>query len=187
MNEDFAGTDQVPKYKADEQIEWLERQSRSAVDARWRDRMRSCADTMRTLNAMRADPLSIAKSLIGEERLRQIDEEGFTDIDDDRLNMGELLAAAKCYLHNVVTPRALIRDADGVPVDWPWSQYWWKPKNPTRDLVRAGALCRAECDRLNRVERGGILYDCATFNPVELNATYDEILKHLSTIITEMV
>ena len=33
---------------------------------------------------------------------------------------------------------------------WPWSLDWWKPKDPRRDLVRAGALIVAEIERLDR-------------------------------------
>lgn len=35
---------------------------------------------------------------------------------------------------------------------WPWSREWWKPKNPRRDLVKAGALIVAEIERLDRLE-----------------------------------
>lgn len=33
---------------------------------------------------------------------------------------------------------------------WPWQRKWWKPKDPRRDLVRAGALIIAEIERIDR-------------------------------------
>lgn len=39
-----------------------------------------------------------------------------------------------------------------VPPTWPWGAEWWKPKEPRRDLVRAGALIIAEIERLDRRE-----------------------------------
>lgn len=32
----------------------------------------------------------------------------------------------------------------------PWDEKWWKPKNPRRDLVKAGALILAEIERIDR-------------------------------------
>lgn len=37
-----------------------------------------------------------------------------------------------------------------VPRGWPWGSSWWKPKDPRRDLVRAGALILAEIERIDR-------------------------------------
>jgi hypothetical protein len=42
------------------------------------------------------------------------------------------------------------------PARWPWSQDWWKPTNPRRDLVKAGALIAAEIERLDRATGGEV-------------------------------
>src|SRR5262245_2716039 len=70
--------------------------------------------------------------LIAQERLRQINEEGFEPAHDDSHTEGELADAALCYLS----------PDDQVLVDlhWPWNERWWKPKDRLRNLVRAGAL-----------------------------------------------
>jgi hypothetical protein len=36
---------------------------------------------------------------------------------------------------------------------WPWEWSFWKPRDPVRNLVIAGALIAAEIDRLQR--KGG--------------------------------
>ena len=83
---------------------------------------------------------------IGKERLRQINGEGFSPESDDGYLNGELLRAAACYLLNLVAPKSPHR----WPGLWPWPGLWWKPTNPRRDLVKAGALILAEIERLDR-------------------------------------
>lgn len=85
---------------------------------------------------------------IFDERLRQITEEGFSDIHDDKINTSNQLAwAAMCY----VEPH--IRDGSLKPGYWPWPGDYWKPSDdPVRNLVKAGALIAAEIDRLERAE-----------------------------------
>jgi len=85
-----------------------------------------------------------AISLIAEERLRQIEAEGWTPEHDDEHGGGQLADAAACY--------ALA--GGGMPEDmfmafWPWEGFWWKPtpRDPVRNLVKAGALIAAEIDR----------------------------------------
>lgn len=83
------------------------------------------------------------------ERLRQIDSEGWTPEHDDEHNGGELACAADAYIH------AALANIAGVPpqptVMWPWDGSWWKPSDdPIRNLVKAGALIAAEIDRLQR-------------------------------------
>lgn len=82
--------------------------------------------------------------LIAAERRRQVTMEDWTPAHDDTHRNGEMARAAACYAlqHTRVSGRA---------IRWPWARSWWKPKNPIRDLVRAGALIAAEIDRLQRL------------------------------------
>jgi hypothetical protein len=82
------------------------------------------------------------------ERRRQIEVEGWTPQHDDAHKAGDMLSAAMCYLGHVRGTMSY-RD-DGVPMGWPWDAQWWKPKDARRDLVRAGALCLAERERIQR-------------------------------------
>lgn len=86
---------------------------------------------------------------IAAERQRQKDVEGWTPEHDDAHDGGELLSAAVIYLWHGTEKAAPLNDA-GVPVSWPWESEWWKPKGRRRNLIRAGALCLAEMDRLKR-------------------------------------
>lgn len=83
--------------------------------------------------------------LIAQERRRQEAVEGWTPAHDDTHVRGEMARAACVYAlqHTTVTGRA---------IRWPWAQYWFKPKDPIRNLVKAGALIAAEIDRLQRSE-----------------------------------
>lgn len=98
--------------------------------------------------------ISHGVSLIADERRRQITEEGWTPDHDDE-HVGDALAlAASCYACPA-DMRALA--TSGIPTNWPWSDDWWKPGEPTTrgriwDLRRAGALVAAEIDRLLRAE-----------------------------------
>lgn len=86
-------------------------------------------------------------SEIQAERHRQRWDEGWTQEHDDAHDKGEMAAAAACYALNAVPERF----ADGVvPIFWPWSREWWKPKSRRRDLVRAAALIVAEIERMDR-------------------------------------
>lgn len=102
--------------------------------------------------------------LIIAERARQITVEGWSEEHDDAHDDRSLAQAAGCYVsHYVGTAGVIDRyPSDGieryvdfpVPMEWPeeWDEDGWKPKDPLRDLVRAGALIAAEIDRLLRVE-----------------------------------
>jgi len=79
------------------------------------------------------------------ERRRQIEEEVWSAEHDDEHKAGELAKAAAAYALFAWSDRTL------PPQFWPWDASWWKPKNPRRDLVRAGALIAAEIDRLDRM------------------------------------
>ena len=96
-------------------------------------------------------------SLILAERLRQMQQEGWTPEHDDTHTQCELLGAARAYsliafsqgIHGTIR-------MDDPPVSCPdeWDIKWWKPSpDPIRNLVKAGALIAAEIDRLQRKEQ----------------------------------
>ncbi|MCH4563380.1 hypothetical protein MKP05_09585 [Halomonas sp. EGI 63088] len=85
------------------------------------------------------------------ERMRQLSTEGFSRERDDEYQHGELAYAAASYAHHAAS-----RVVDNAPAIWPWDKKWWKPTDPRRDLVKAGALILAEIERLDRAaERQG--------------------------------
>lgn len=93
---------------------------------------------------------------IATERVRQTTEEGWTFAHDDQHVDGEMVAAACCYaaLARRQTDGTVRSPADsiGAPRGWPWDQGWWKPSDdPSRNLIKAGALLAAELDRLQRL------------------------------------
>lgn len=94
------------------------------------------------------------------ERQRQMSVEGWTPKHDDKHGNNELAFAASCYAFHSAAASWDFED-DGTPYDihpapknWPWSPEWWKPKNPRRDLVKAGALILAEIERIDRAAAG---------------------------------
>jgi len=91
--------------------------------------------------------MKTGSELIAEERVRQINEEGWTKEHDAEQVNGELAMAAACY----ATPNCL---KDVIPFVWPWNIKWWKPTpdDRIRELTKAGALISAEIDRLQAVE-----------------------------------
>lgn len=93
------------------------------------------------------------------ERTRQIEAEGWTAKHDDTNNDEGDLAAAACayalYAADELHPQS---QGDGnfsrnVPPVWPFDLAWWKPNDPRRALVKAGALILAEIERIDRAER----------------------------------
>ena len=90
-----------------------------------------------------------------DERVRQITSEGWTTEYDDVHDGAEMAHAAACY-----TICAAQKDGHKAPPPhaWPWDFSWWKPTDPRRDLVKAGALILAEIERLDRAaltQKGG--------------------------------
>lgn len=85
--------------------------------------------------------------LIAEERLRQVEKEGWTFEHDEQHNCGELADAASCYALTPTYRRIIFNHIDL----WPWDAGWWKPTpdDRVRELAKAGALIAAEIDRLN--------------------------------------
>lgn len=86
------------------------------------------------------DASVLALSDIAEERLRQVEAEGWTLEHDDGHAKGEMARAAGCYALEGWTAASLLNF-------WPWSEGWWKPKSLHRNQVRAGALLVAELAR----------------------------------------
>jgi len=82
-----------------------------------------------------------------EERQRQVEQEGFDDAHDDRHNPGDLVRAARCYFDH---PNEQQSDVAGRPFAWQWAWAWWKPGDRYTNLVKAGALAEAECERAVR-------------------------------------
>jgi len=84
------------------------------------------------------------------ERRRQVEAEGWTPTHDDTHRSAEMAIAGACYALNAAD------DSDGPELRltgaeiWPWADEWWKPSDPRRDLVKAGALILAEIERLDR-------------------------------------
>lgn len=100
------------------------------------------------------DPSS-ALADVAAERRRQIEAEGWTPEHDDEHSNGEMALAAACYARHAICPPQL----SDVPATWPWGASWWKPGDPRRMLVKAGALILAEIDRLDRAGAAGSLAD----------------------------
>lgn len=103
--------------------------------------------------------------VIFEERVRQTQNEGWTDEHDSRLPAGALLEAGKCYMD-------LNADPEVEPESWPFESHRWKPKSRQRNLVIAGALCLAEIDRTVR----------QYYRPVGLHALDDKFAESLQYI-----
>ena len=92
---------------------------------------------------------------IATERFRQIADEGFTPRhDDDEHGTGDLARAAACYALPADFRDRMLRARASVKRIrewiWPFCDYWWKPKDRRRDLVRAGALVVAEIESVDR-------------------------------------
>lgn len=87
------------------------------------------------------------------ERQRQQSVEGWTLEHDDEHTGGEMARAALAYLQLAAlwtNPDLKFYPLIVNPSVWPWSPDWWKPTNPRRDLVKAGALIAAEIERIDR-------------------------------------
>lgn len=111
-------------------------------------------------------PLALSRAAcdVVNERRRQIEVEGWDPAHDDEYDSGQLAKAASCYAlcAGIGIASGVGREDHyeffseyakaGVPrPPWPWSDGWWKPKIPRRDLVRAAALIIAEIERLDRL------------------------------------
>jgi hypothetical protein len=101
----------------------------------------------------------ITTTIVGEiaqERMRQIEQEGWTPGHDDGYRRGQLARAAGCYALHAGGVMDMVNAVDdtgrAVPKWWPWSWSWWKPTDPRRCLVKAGALIVAAIELLDRKE-----------------------------------
>ena len=95
-----------------------------------------------------------AWALIINERLRQIATEGYTAAHDDSHTGGQLalLAAAYALSSRCPIPGVPLSEVAGF-IDFLDGGHWeFKPKDPIRDLTRAGALTLAELERRLRGE-----------------------------------
>ena len=100
--------------------------------------------------------MSLGVNLIENERIRQINSEGWTEEHDDEHTNNSLALAAVCYAipselrHYSYCPLRKER----VPDFWPWDKEWWKPRpeDRIRELTISGALIVAEIERLKRIE-----------------------------------
>ena len=95
--------------------------------------------------------------MIAVERLRQIEQEGWTPEHDAEHDDRALLCAARCYVVAaewagfINMPQPMPKWARDQAAPWLWDEEWWKPSDdPVRNLVKAGALIAAEIDRLHR-------------------------------------
>lgn len=91
------------------------------------------------------------------ERKRQIEKEGWSIVHDDNHDEFELGFAALCYEQlpherDIVGANNRLSLDTAVPDNWPWDDDYWKPTPDDRvkELVKSGALYRAEIERLTR-------------------------------------
>lgn len=103
--------------------------SKGHADRAWR------AEAEEALHALYRCLPSTSVEMIGQERHRQIVDEGYGEAHDYYHGDGSLARAAAAYA---------LEDA-GL---WPWGD-GWNLKDRVRNLVRAGALIAAEIDRLS--------------------------------------
>lgn len=92
---------------------------------------------------------------ITDERMRQIESEGYTPEHDVEHGDISLLLAAQCYVDEALGVNDPDGSVDGLPGSWPWEPEAFKPSDdPVRNLEKAGALIAAEIDRLMRKQGG---------------------------------
>lgn len=95
-----------------------------------------------------------ALEMIVSERIRQQTQEGFTPEDDDRRTDGELGRLAAAYVTSSLSLLPMEKKRSVYPAFFmlPDEGFDYKPKDPIRDLVRAGALILAELERRLRLK-----------------------------------
>ena len=104
--------------------------------------------------------------LIKQERLRQIEKEGFTQEHDAEHEDNKLAQAAASYALDEEVRNAIselcapeLFYVTNVPVTWPFDDEYWKPSpdDRLRELTKAGALIVAEMEKLmNKNENEGV-------------------------------
>lgn len=120
-----------------------QREAAASCDCSWKD-----GEAAGFRRGVEAAAKSKAGSDVLAERQRQIEEEHWSPLHDDKHSTGELAGAAACYALTGVQHWAAPLVMKQL---WPWEERWWKPVNTRRDLVRAGALILAEIERLDRL------------------------------------
>ncbi|HWK44896.1 MAG TPA: hypothetical protein VNT30_09255 [Stellaceae bacterium] len=88
-----------------------------------------------------------ASAALLNERNRQVDVEGYSTDHDDLHGYRQLAAAAGAYALSA-------SGADEAKHQWPWQMAEFNPKDPRRDLVRAGALILAAINAFDRKAAG---------------------------------
>jgi hypothetical protein len=99
--------------------------------------------------AAQVDELPQAARDVLDERARQVSVEDWTPEHDDKHEDESLAQAAACY----AAGSSGLQWSSGSEV-WPF-RFEWKPAEPRRMLVRAGALIIAEIERLDRAALAG--------------------------------
>lgn len=102
---------------------------------------------LRKARLRKAQTAAALDVLAERQRQRQVTGEGWTPEHDDANNDGEMAQAAACYALNAAGWKT-----EALRGCWPikWMAAWFKPTDPRRDLVKAGALILAEIERLDR-------------------------------------
>lgn len=123
-----------------------------------------CLDLLQWLDGQAVQPADVARLVEAQtdaardvlaERRRQIEVEGWTPEHDDEHDAGELSSAASAYALAAADELHPLSQGDGDyrsrwPDMWPWGHETWKPSDPRRMLVKAGALIIAEIERMDR-------------------------------------
>jgi hypothetical protein len=97
--------------------------------------------------------LSDAARDVLAERHRQVCAEGWTPEHDDSHEEGHMATAGGLYAQYAFCSRELM--VLEPPMPWPWHDSWWKPTDPRRNLIKAGALILAEIERIDRALLNG--------------------------------
>jgi hypothetical protein len=88
--------------------------------------------------------MRVSRERIAKERLRQIEEEGYTLEHDRKHPSVELVNAARAYATAGRDPESDWGSTP--PACWPWGGIEWKSTGRIADLTKAGALYVAELD-----------------------------------------
>lgn len=92
--------------------------------------------------------MSRGAEMIAAERQRQMDVEGWTPDHDAEHGACEMAMAAVAYAIQAIDDTNGVHCTPPAVAWWPWESVWFKPTDPIRSLVKAGALIAAEIDRL---------------------------------------
>lgn len=104
-------------------------------------------------------PLSPFMQAVIAERVRQIEQEGWSVEHDNAHDAGTLAHAGASYALQADIWEKFpdtVRSAPPLcPGSWPWARSWWKPTEFRRDLVKAAALIIADGERHDRLKTKG--------------------------------